>query len=157
MLALAYTVPPLKLSHRGFGEVDVALTHSAGAIMAGYVAQGGHWTDSTPWLLALPLGLAVLPSILLAGCPDRTADQAVGKRTLVVLLGSSGAIRLAMAACLAAPALAALMALTRMDMSALLGFSAAGGTVHAVWLWRCLHRLVAKAIPNASMARSCWP
>ena len=148
ILALAYTVPPLKLSHRGLGEVDVALTHSAGAIMAGYVAQGGHWTDSTPWLLALPLGLAVLPSILLAGCPDRTADQAVGKRTLVVLLGSRGAIRLAMAACLAAPALAALLALTRMDLSALLGWSAAGGTVHAIWLWRCLHRLASGKLPG---------
>ena len=45
VLALVYTVPPLKFSHRGFGELDVALTHSAGAIMAGYVAQGGvGWT-----------------------------------------------------------------------------------------------------------------
>lgn len=94
LLALAYTVPPLKLSYRGLGEIDVAFTHSAGAIMAGYLAQGGHWADSTPWLLALPLGLAVLPSILLAGCPDRKADQAVGKHTLVVLLGPHAAVRL---------------------------------------------------------------
>jgi putative NADPH-quinone reductase/1,4-dihydroxy-2-naphthoate octaprenyltransferase len=148
MLALAYTVPPLKLSHRGFGEVDVALTHSAGAILAGYVAQGGHWADSVPWLLALPLGLAVLPSILLAGCPDRAADQAAGKRTLVVMLGPRAAIRLAMAACLAAPAVAALLALTRMDMPALLGWSAAGGTVHATWLLRCLHRLANGNLPD---------
>jgi putative NADPH-quinone reductase/1,4-dihydroxy-2-naphthoate octaprenyltransferase len=148
LLALAYTVPPLKFSHRGFGELDVALTHSAGAIMAGYVVQGGNWTESAPWLLALPLGLAVLPSILLAGCPDRTADQAVGKRTLVVKLGPQAAIRLAMAACLAAPAIAALLALTRPDMAALLGWSAAGGTVHAVWLWRCLHRLANGKLPD---------
>jgi putative NADPH-quinone reductase/1,4-dihydroxy-2-naphthoate octaprenyltransferase len=148
LFALAYTVPPFKLSHRGFGEVDVALTHSAGAIMAGYVAQGGIWTDSAPWLLALPLGLAVLPSILLAGCPDRAADRAAGKRTLVVLLGPRAAIRLAMAACLAAPAMAAMLALTRMDLSALLGWSAAGGTVHAVWLWRCLHRLANGKLPD---------
>ena len=39
------TVPPLKFSHRGFGELNVALTHSAGAIMAGYVAHGGGWMD----------------------------------------------------------------------------------------------------------------
>jgi len=141
VLALAYTVPPIKLSHRGFGELDVALTHSVGVIMAGYVAQGGRWSDSAPWLLALPLSLAVLPSILLAGCPDRTADQAAGKRTLVVILGPRTAIRLAMAACIAAPVVAALFSLTRMDMSALLGWSAAGGAVHAAWLWRSLHRL----------------
>ncbi|MBW8317529.1 MAG: prenyltransferase, partial [Hydrogenophaga sp.] len=140
--------PPLKLSHRGFGELDVALTHSAGAILAGYVVQGGPWTDSTPWLLALPLGLAVLPSILLAGCPDRTADQAVGKRTLVVVLGPRRAIRVAMVACIAAPAVATLLALTRMDLSALLVWSVAGGTVHAVWLWRCLHRLANDQLPD---------
>ena len=148
MLALAYTVPPMKLSHRGFGEIDVALTHSAGAIVAGYVAQGGPWSDSLPWLLALPLGLAVLPSILLAGCPDRVADQAVGKRTLVVMLGPRPAIRLAMAACLAAPAVAALLSLTRIDMAALLGWSAAGGAVHALWLWRRLHRLANENLPD---------
>lgn len=148
ILALGYTVPPLKLSHRGFGEFDVALTHSAGAILAGYVVQGGHWADSTPWLLALPLGLAVLPSILLAGCPDRTADQAVGKRTLVVMLGPRAAIRVAMAACLAAPAVAALLALTRTDLSALLVWSAAGGTVHAIGLWRCLRRLANDHLPD---------
>ena len=117
-LALAYTAPPLQLSHRGFGELDVALTHSAGAIMAGYMAQGGGWTDSLPWLLALPLGVSVLPSILLAGCPDREADQAAGKRTLVVILGKRGAVRLAMAASLAAPTLAALLSLTPVDMLA---------------------------------------
>jgi putative NADPH-quinone reductase/1,4-dihydroxy-2-naphthoate octaprenyltransferase len=148
LLALAYTVPPLKLSHRGFGELDVALTHSAGAILAGYVVQGSPWSDSLPWLLALPLGLAVLPSILLAGCPDRVADQAVGKRTLVVKLGPRAAIRLAMAACLAAPAVAALLALTRTDMSALLGWSAAGGAAHAAWLWRSLRRLTTGNLPD---------
>ncbi len=148
LLALAYTVPPLKLSHHGFGELDVALTHSAGVIMAGYVAQGGNWTDSLPWLLALPLGLAVLPSILLAGCPDRTADQAVGKRTLVVMLGPHAAIRLAMAACLAAPAMAAILALMRADMSALLGWSVAGGTLHAISLGRNLHRLANDPLPD---------
>jgi 1,4-dihydroxy-2-naphthoate octaprenyltransferase len=148
LLALSYTVPPLKLSHRGLGEVTVAITHSAGAILAGYVVQGAAWTDSTPWLLSLPLGLSVLPSILLAGCPDKAADQAVGKRTLVVSLGHRAAIRLAMAMCLAAPALAALLVLTRMDMAALLGWSVAGGSVHAAWLWRCLLRLSAGKLPE---------
>jgi 1,4-dihydroxy-2-naphthoate polyprenyltransferase len=147
-LALVYTVPPLKLSHRGFGELDVALTHSAGAIVAGYVAQGGGWTDSMPWLLALPLGVSVLPSILLAGCPDCDADQAAAKRTLVVILGKRGAVRLAMAASLAAPTLAALLSLARADMAALLGWSAAGGAIHAVWLLRRLRRFMTGEMPE---------
>ena len=138
VLALAYTVPPLKFSHRGIGELDVVLTHSAGAILAGYVVQGGAWTASLPWLLALPLGLSIVPAILLAGCPDRDADRAAAKRTLVVILGKRGAVRLAMAGALLAPPVAALLALARPDLATLLGWSAAGGSVHAVWL---LHRL----------------
>ena len=148
LLAMAYTVPPLKFSHRGFGELNVALTHSAGAIMAGYVAQGGGWMDSAPWLLALPLGVSVLPSILLAGCPDRAADEAAAKRTLVVRLGKRSAVRLAMAASLAAPGIAALLAMVKEDMAALLGWSAAGGAVHAVWLVRRLHRFTAGEMPE---------
>ncbi len=147
-LALVYTAPPLQLSHRGFGELDVALTHSAGAIMAGYVAQGGGWTDIAPWLLALPLGVSVLPSILLAGCPDRDADHSAAKRTLVVILGKHVVVRLAMAASLAAPILAALLSLARTDMAALLGWSAVGGAIHAVWLLRRLRRFTTGEMPE---------
>lgn len=148
LLALGYTVPPLKLSHRGLGELDVVLTHSAGAILAGYVVQGAAWTDSLPWLLALPLGLSILPSILLAGCPDRTADLAAGKRTLVVILGKRNTARLAMAAAAAAPAAAALLSMARPDLGALLGWSAAGGAMHGLWLWLRLRRFTKVDMPE---------
>ena len=46
LLAMVSTVPPLKFLHRGRGEINVAITHSAGAIIAGYAAQVGVWTDS---------------------------------------------------------------------------------------------------------------
>ncbi|WP_114973702.1 NAD(P)H-dependent oxidoreductase [Rhodoferax ferrireducens] len=147
-LALAYTVPPLKLSHRGWGELDVVLTHSAGAILAGYVAQGGDWVDSLPWLLALPLGVSILPSILLAGCPDRDADLAAEKRTLVVIFGKPSTARLAMVATVAAPALAVLLSLLRPDLMALLGWSAAAGAVHGAWLWWNLRRFTRVEMPE---------
>jgi putative NADPH-quinone reductase/1,4-dihydroxy-2-naphthoate octaprenyltransferase len=148
VFALGYTAPPLKLSHRGYGELDVALTHSIGAIMAGYLAQGGGWTDAVPWLLALPLGVAVLPSILLAGCPDRDADAAAGKRTLVVAVGKRGAVRLALVATVSAPVLAAGVCLANDELAPLLGWSVAGGAVHALWLWRRLRRFAAGAMPE---------
>ena len=97
VLALGYTVPPLRLSHRGLGELDVALTHGPGVVLLGLVAQGGDPLAPLPWLLGLVIGIAVLPAIILSGIPDRTADAAAGKRTLVVRLGTDGATRLALA------------------------------------------------------------
>lgn len=93
--AIGYTVPPLKFSHRGLGELDVAFTHSIGVMMVGHLLQGGMLSDPLPWLLALPLGLSVLPSIILSGLPDHAADLAAGKRTLVVGCGKSGAVHAA--------------------------------------------------------------
>jgi 1,4-dihydroxy-2-naphthoate octaprenyltransferase len=94
-LALGYTVPPLKLCYRGLGELDVGLTHSPGAILCGFVFQGGDWHAGLPWLLSLPLFLAVLPGITLSGVPDLNADAAVGKRTLAVRTGVRGAYGIA--------------------------------------------------------------
>ena len=96
-LALGYTAPPLRLSHRGLGELDVALTHGPGVVLLGHVAQGGGPLAPLPWLLGLVVGAAVLPAIVLAGIPDRAADAAAGKRTLAVRLGTRGAARLALA------------------------------------------------------------
>lgn len=149
VLALSYTVPPLKLSHRGLGELDVVLTHSAGVLLAGYVVQGGRLVDPLPWWLALPLGVAILPSILLAGCPDREADEATGKRTLVVRLGHRHTLRLAMAATVMAPSLGLLAVLLHPDLAALLGWGVAGATLHAAWLWQRLRQLLnAAALPD---------
>jgi len=96
VLALGYTIPPLKLSHRGLGEIDVALTHGPGVLILGHVAQGGAVFAGLPWLLATVIALAVLPVIILAGVPDRSADHEAGKRTLVVRLGIARSVRLAM-------------------------------------------------------------
>jgi putative NADPH-quinone reductase/1,4-dihydroxy-2-naphthoate octaprenyltransferase len=92
ILAIGYTAPPLKLCYRGLGEVDVAITHSIGVILCGSVFLGGAWNDALPWLLSLPLLLAIMPSITLSGIPDLEADAAAGQRTLAVRLGQRGAL-----------------------------------------------------------------
>lgn len=107
VLALGYTSPPLRLSYRGLGELAVGLTHSLGAIMCGFLFQGGTWSAPAPWLLSLPLCLAVLPGITLAGVPDHDADRLAGKRTLAVRAGIRGACLIA-ANCAALAAAAAL-------------------------------------------------
>lgn len=94
-IALGYTIPPLKLSYRGFGELDVAITHSIAVILSGYIFVGGSMADPLPWLLSAPIFLAILPSITLAGIPDCEADSAASKKTLAVRLGRKGAAKLA--------------------------------------------------------------
>lgn len=105
---LGYTLPPLRLSYRGLGEVDVAITHSLLMILAGYLFQGGSWHASWPWLASLPLMAAILPSILLAGVPDTEADSAAGKKTLAVRLGRRRTVGLAVVTTTAAAGLAVL-------------------------------------------------
>lgn len=146
IVALGYTVPPLKLSHRGWGELDVAVTHGAAAILAGYEAQGGAWNDRLPWLIAFPLGLAILPSIILANCPDGDADRSAGKLTLPVILGNVVAARLAVAAALAAPAVAGGLGLVFAELRVPLWWGAAGGIVHVGILFSRLRRTGTRAL-----------
>lgn len=94
-LGLGYTIPPLKFSYRGLGEITVGLTHSPYVILCGYIFQQGSWTDPLPWMLSVPLFLATLPAIILAGIPDRLADQQVSKKVIAVLWGPRGAVLLA--------------------------------------------------------------
>lgn len=132
VLALGYTVPPLKLCHRGLGELDVALTHSFGVIYAGYALQGAALGNPAPALVAAPLFLAVLPAILLAGIPDHAADRASGKRTLVVILGIDGAFLAAAALALAAAGSAAVL-FGAADVRTLAGVALVA-PLHAAWL-----------------------
>jgi 1,4-dihydroxy-2-naphthoate polyprenyltransferase len=140
VLALGYTVPPLKLSHRGLGELDVALTHGPGVLILGYTAQGGGFVDAEPWFLALVIALAILPAILLAGIPDRTADHEAGKMTLVVQLGTARSVQLAIGF-LALSALGAVaLALTPVPVGVALPLIALPHASALTWLLLRYHR-----------------
>lgn len=136
-LALGYTVPPLKLCYRTLGELDVALTHSLGVVLVGYVLQGGAWNASLPWLVSLPLFLSVLPAIILSGIPDQVADRAVGKRTVAVRFGQATALRIAAGTALAAGVAGLVLHLLGQEagmMPGLYGPAAALAALHGVWL-----------------------
>lgn len=102
VMALGYTLPPLRLSYRGLGEINVAATHSILVLLCGFVFQGGTWHGAEVWLLALPVFLSVFAAITLAGIPDLEADRGAGKRTLAVRFGPAGAAGVATAATVAA-------------------------------------------------------
>lgn len=95
LIAVAYTAPPIKFSYRGWGEIVVGFTHSFAVILCGYVFQGGSLGSPLPWLVGIPLFCSIVPAIILAGFPDREADQQVGKKTLAVRMGKEKASKLA--------------------------------------------------------------
>lgn len=89
---LGYTLPPIKFSYRGMGEVVVAVTFGPYLILCGYIFQGGAWKDPWPWLVSLPLFFAIFCAITLSGVPDFHADHAAKKRTLAVIFGQRTAV-----------------------------------------------------------------
>ncbi|WP_247729220.1 NAD(P)H-dependent oxidoreductase [Halovivax limisalsi] len=140
VLALGYTLPPLELSYRTLGELTVAVTHGPGVLLLGYVGLGGSVQDPLPWLLGLPLLLSILPSITLAGIPDRAADRAAGKTTIAVRFGFDGAAIVAFATTILA-AIAALSAFGGTGLSVPVPLLV-GVVGHAALLTRVVHRRV---------------
>jgi len=148
LLAIGYTAAPLKLSYRGLGEIDVAITHSIGMILCGYVLSGGAWDDPLPWLLSVPLLLAILPSITLSGIPDLEADAAADKRTLAVRLGHRGALIVALVFTLLAAGAAAVWDAADIANGAFAGISWAA-LPHAAWLaWLLYQRMNSESPPG---------
>lgn len=146
VLALGYTLPPLKLSYRGLGEIDVAITHSIAVILCGFLFLGGDWRDALPWILSLPLLLAILPAIILSGIPDLEADAAAGKRTLAVRLGQRQTLYLAGALTLCATVASVLWDRLGLADGAYAGIAYL--TVpHALWLGWLLHRRIQSEAP----------
>ncbi len=96
ILALGYTAPPLKLSYRTLGEIDVGLTHSIGVMLCGFLFQGGGVFDPFPWMISVPLFLSIVVAIILAGIPDSTADKRIDKKTVAVRFGRKNAMRISM-------------------------------------------------------------
>ena len=101
-LGLGYTLPPLKFSYRGIGEILVAVTFSTYLILCGFTFQSGAWKDPWPWLISLPLFFVIFSAITLSGVPDYLADRAAQKRTLAVIFGQRSAIILCAASISAA-------------------------------------------------------
>jgi 1,4-dihydroxy-2-naphthoate octaprenyltransferase len=90
-LAIAYSAPPLRLSARGVGEPAIAAAWLL-VVIGSDLAQRGGWSV-VPVAAGAPMAMLVAAILLANGFPDRAADAAADKRTLVVLLGPRGAAR----------------------------------------------------------------
>lgn len=90
VLGWQYSLPPLALAWRGWGELDNALL--GGVLLPVYaVAVAGEVTVGSV-LAFLPFGCVVFVNLLATTWPDREADAAVGKDTLATRL-STGRLR----------------------------------------------------------------
>lgn len=76
-----YSLPPLMLAWRGWGELDNAMLGGVALPLYGYAVQTGQ-VDWEIVLTTLPFGMLVFINLLATTWPDRQADAAVGKRTL---------------------------------------------------------------------------
>jgi 1,4-dihydroxy-2-naphthoate polyprenyltransferase len=147
VLAIGYTVPPLRLCWRGLGEIDVGLTHSVGVVLCGYAFQGGTLTNAWPWLVAVPLFFAILPAITLSGIPDYSADRAVGKGTIAVRFGPRVAVRLAQATTVVAALVSAVLS------PGLIG----SGTLAPILLLVLPHAIALVVVLERYLRRRCEP
>jgi 1,4-dihydroxy-2-naphthoate octaprenyltransferase len=83
VLGLGYTAPPLKLVYRGLGEIAVALGFGPVMLLGAYVVQTGR-IGIEPLIASIPVAILVALILYVNEIPDRPADAAAGKRTLVV-------------------------------------------------------------------------
>ena len=84
-LSLAYTAAPFRLVHRGLGEICVALGFGPIMVLGSYfvVAERLSWEA---FYASLPVAIFIMLVLYVNQIPDRPADEASGKRTIVVRL-----------------------------------------------------------------------
>ncbi len=83
LLSVFYTAPPLKLVHRGLGEITTALGFGPIMVLGAYVVQTGALAWE-PFVASLPVAILIALILYVNEIPDAMSDAAVGKRTLVV-------------------------------------------------------------------------
>ncbi len=91
-LLAAYSVPPLRLSYRGYGELLQGLGVGLVLPLVGFYCQAGR-LDVAPWPLFAPLVLLGFVSNILTALPDTPADRAADKHTWPVRRGEMRARR----------------------------------------------------------------
>lgn len=83
LLSFFYTAPPLKLVHRGLGEITTALGFGPIMVLGAYVVQTGELAWE-PFVASIPVAILVMLILYVNEIPDAKSDAMAGKRTLVV-------------------------------------------------------------------------
>jgi 1,4-dihydroxy-2-naphthoate octaprenyltransferase len=81
-LGYLYTAPPIRLVHRGLGELAVGLGFGPVVVMGSFWVQTQSWSNRALFA-SLPVGLLIAAVLFINEIPDRYWDTKAGKRTLV--------------------------------------------------------------------------
>ena len=91
--AWTYTGSKRPYGYLGFGEISVFLFFGLVATMGSYYVQTQELTWQS-FIAAIPMGCLACAILAINNLRDRAQDELVGKRTLAVRLGDSGARKL---------------------------------------------------------------
>jgi len=83
VISLAYSAPPLKLVHRGLGEVTTALGFGPVTTLGTYYVCAQRFSAEALYV-SLPVAVFIALILYVNEIPDRAGDVVVGKRTLPV-------------------------------------------------------------------------
>lgn len=86
LLAIIYSVGPLRLSSLGLGEAAIAIAFGVLPVTGAAWLQSGI-IDTDVIIFSLPVAMYVTAILLINEVPDLRADEATGKGTLPVRLG----------------------------------------------------------------------
>jgi len=84
-LGFLYTAPPVRLVHRGLGELAVGLGFGPVIVLGSYWVQVQRWSREAV-LLSIPVGLLIAAVLYINEIPDRMWDAKAGKRTIITRL-----------------------------------------------------------------------
>jgi 1,4-dihydroxy-2-naphthoate octaprenyltransferase len=86
-MGIEYSLPPLKISYRGLGELFVMIMYSVFCLYFGYATQTGPDFDRLVLYLSVPLAISMFLMILITEVPDTESDKISGKKTIPAVLG----------------------------------------------------------------------
>lgn len=89
-LGIFYSAPPLKLAHRGFGELVVGVIFGPMLMMGVYYSACGVMSAEVVWI-SVPVGLLAMNILFTHSFIERESDAASNKMTFARLLGSDRA------------------------------------------------------------------
>jgi 1,4-dihydroxy-2-naphthoate polyprenyltransferase len=93
LTGIGYSLPPLRINYRGFGELFVMLMYGPFCVFFGYAAQLQPQLEARVFYISIPLALAIFLMILITEIPDTGTDRISGKTTIPSILGEKNALR----------------------------------------------------------------